>query len=289
MPPILLIVNGRASGVRRDPHLARRATEALRTAGADPELVVTDTPAELDAALGAAGGRRVVVTGGDGSIHAVANAGGGTAEIALLPAGRANNVARALGIPRALAEAAAVAVRGRPRAIDALRVVTPERRLYAVEGVSAGFQAAARERYRAPDSSDLTAGVRALVFTLARLPAFEARVRLDDRRLADGWLTQLFVTNLPLFGFGFRVDPLADPSDGRLGALALRAGSRTQAVRLLNATRRGAHLGRPGVTRGDGRTVEIAEPVPLVADAEPLGTTTATVAVVPGHLRVVIP
>lgn len=311
--PILLIVNGRASGVRRDPSLPERALAALRAAGAEPELEITSAPAELRAALAAAAGRRVVLAGGDGSLHAVANAvpalaaarepalvgaGGpsfpeatasGPPELALLPAGRANNVARALGIPFDLERAAAVAVRGRPRSLDALRVSTPDRELYAVEGVSAGFQAAARERYRAPDSSDLAAGVRALLATLARMPSFAADVRVDGRRLPDGWLTQLFVTNLPLFGFGFRVDPLADPGDGRLGAIVLRARSRLQAVRVLNATRKGAHLRRPGVRRTDGTVVEIRTAMPVVADAEPLGTTTARVAIAPGHLRLVVP
>lgn len=72
--PVLLVVNGRASGVRRDPSLPERTLAALRAAGADPELEITSTPADLRAALAAAAGRRVVLAGGDGSLHAVANA-----------------------------------------------------------------------------------------------------------------------------------------------------------------------------------------------------------------------
>ena len=66
-------------------------------------------------------------------------------ELALIPAGRANNIARALGIPTERADALAVAV-GAPRPLDALHVETPDSSLYAVEGVSAGFQ---RTRARA--------------------------------------------------------------------------------------------------------------------------------------------
>jgi diacylglycerol kinase family enzyme len=35
--------------------------------------------------------------------------------------------------------------------------------------------------------------------------------------------------------------------------------------------------------------VELERPVPLVADAQPLGITSATVAVAPGRLRMVVP
>ena len=87
---------------------------------------------------------------------------------ALLPAGRANNIARALGIPVDWAAAARLAVHGRPAAVDALHVATPRRTLFAVEGVSAGFHAAARHRYTGDNSADLTAGVRALAAELPR-------------------------------------------------------------------------------------------------------------------------
>ena len=58
--------------------------------------------------------RRVVLLGGDGSVHALANLAGHKPEVALLPAGRANNIAHSLGIPIALADAARVASKSPP-------------------------------------------------------------------------------------------------------------------------------------------------------------------------------
>jgi diacylglycerol kinase family enzyme len=55
------------------------------------------------------------------------------------------------------------------------------------------------------------------------------------------------------------------------------------------AAYRGHHLEHPGVRRISTTRAELTEPLPLVADAEPLGTTTATVSVVPGRLRVAAP
>ncbi len=66
----------------------------------------------------------------------------------------------------------------------------------------------------------------------------------------------------------------------------LEARGRTRLLRLLAAARRGRHIGRRGVMRVPARRVKLTEPLPLVADAVPLGNTTATVSVEPGRLRV---
>jgi diacylglycerol kinase family enzyme len=100
---------------------------------------------------------------------------------------------------------------------------------------------------------------------------------------------QLFLSNLPYFAYGFRVDPGADPSDGRLEAILFHARRRTTLLRLLLAAHGGRHVGRRGVEVRSARRVELTAPLPLVADAVPLGTTTATVAVEPARLHVAAP
>jgi diacylglycerol kinase (ATP) len=285
-----LVVNGRASGASDAGEVVARATNALRAAGARVRAHVTADERELADAVRAADGRRVVVAGGDGTVHALANL-----ELpvlpaaALLPAGRANNVARALGIPVDWAAAAELAVRGRPAAVDALRVVTPERTLYAVEGVSAGFHAAARHRYDGENSADIAAGVRALVAELGAYRQRPIALRIDGAPHFDGPAAQVFLSNLPFFGFGFHVDPMADPSDGRLEAVVLEAATRREVVRLLAAARDGRHLGRAGVTWTHAMRAHLDQPLPLVADAQPLGVTTAVTTVAPGRLRIVAP
>jgi diacylglycerol kinase (ATP) len=105
----------------------------------------------------------------------------------------------------------------------------------------------------------------------------------------DGLAAQVFLSNLPLFGFGFRVDPVADPSDGRLEAIVLEAATRRGVVGLLAAARAGRHLDRAGVSWRRGVRAQLEQPLPLVADAQPLGVTTAIVTVAAGHLRLVAP
>jgi diacylglycerol kinase family enzyme len=253
---------------------------------------LTNDEDELFEALRAAAAtrRRLVLVGGDGSLHAAANARlGRLPELALVPAGRANNIARAFGIPSDRPSALAIAARAPARPLDALRVRTPERTLYALEALSAGFHARARSGYDGENSADLRQGVRVLARAVRDYEPFDIRAVLDGAELGTRRGAQLFISNLPYFGFGFEVDPGADPADGRGEAILLEASGRAELLRVLGATYRGHHLGRPGIRRVSTRTAQLTVPLPLVADAVPLGTTTATVTVEPARLRLASP
>jgi diacylglycerol kinase (ATP) len=289
---LLLVVNGRASGVEEPGRIAAEMASILAELGASADAVVTSDEADLFEALrgAVATERRVVLVGGDGSLHSAANAPlRSLPELALVPAGRANNIARALRIPTDRAGALAVAASAPTRPVDALLVETPERSLYALEAVSAGFQAEARSGYEAENSADLWQGVGALARAVQAFTPYRVRARVDGSDLVTGGAAQLFLSNLPYFGFGFEVDPGADPADGRLEAILIEASSRGALLRSLAAAYRGHHIGRGGVRRISARRAELTEPLPLVADAVPLGTTTATVSVEPGRLRVAAP
>ena len=291
LPRLAFVLNGRASGVDDPDRLALDLASRAQELGAAARARVTFSEPELWEELSSAAenGERVVLVGGDGSLHAAANAPlGDLPELALIPAGRANNVARALGIPTERSSALGVAVEAGPRSLDALSVRTPDTSLYAIEGVSAGFHADARSRYDADNSADTRQGLSALIAALHEFKPYRLSAHLD-REQVDADVAQLFLSNLPYFGFGFHVAPGADPADGLLDAVVFRARRRTGLLRLLVAAYRGRHLGRPGVRRVPARRAEIAAPLPIVADAVPLGTTTATVTVERARLRVAAP
>jgi membrane protein DedA with SNARE-associated domain/diacylglycerol kinase family enzyme len=286
---LILVVNGRASGIEDPERMADELLAVLEELGADAESAVTYSEPQLWDVLRFAAefGWRVVLVGGDGTLHAAANAPlPRLPELALVPAGRANNIARALGIPTERLDALAVAANASARPLDALRVATPDRFIYALEAVSAGFQAEARADYQAENSADLRQGLRALGRAIWRYQPYAASVRVDEKAIRSTSAAQLFFSNLPFFGFGFKVAPGADPADGRLEAIVLEARGRARLLRLLAAARRGRHIGRRGVTRMPATRVKLSEPLPLVADAVPLGTTTATVSVESDRLRV---
>ena len=284
------IVNAHASGLGDPQRALAKIVALLEDAGSRARGTITSTPAELGAALERAAGRRALLAGGDGSLHAVANLGlDWLPELALLPAGRANNLAHALAVPTNWRPAIRLAVYGMARAVDGLSVTTPSRSLVAVEGVSAGFHAAARARYDGENSGNLSAGAGAFAREFVRFAPVELQLDVDGHLVHDGPVAQVFLSTAPYFAYGFRVDPIAKVDDGMLEAILLRARTRRETLSLMRLARGGRHLDHPGVDWYRGVEARISSAVPLAADAVPLGVTTATVRTLPGLLRVVRP
>lgn len=282
----IVAVNAHASGLR-DPEVVLDAILAATDgAGVDVTGAVTDGEADLHEAIEAARGGRLVLAGGDGSVHFALNAASGPIEIGLVPLGRANNIARSLGLPRDVPRAARVAVTAPATPVDVLRVETPERSLLGVEGVSAGLHAAARMRYESPDSGHLLEGVSAFAGALAAYEPWPLELQLDGMPAYGGDVAGVFLSNFPLFAYGFKIDPLADVADGRLAAVVLEADSRHRVARLVLSAYRGTLRGRRNVTIASAHEAVLATPVPMVCDSEVLGTTTAAVRIEQGLLKI---
>ena len=136
---LFVLVNGRASSTGEAGRWLADVRGMLGELGARVEARVTASEPELRDALQRAEGRRVVLVGGDGTLNAAVNAGVELREVALIPAGRANNVARALHIPLDPRSAARIAALAPARPLDLLRVEVGGKVRYAVEGLSAGL------------------------------------------------------------------------------------------------------------------------------------------------------
>ena len=286
---VIAVVNGTASGAGDPLALLDQVTAALRDAGAPVDGVVTRSEEELADVLAGADGRRVALVGGDGTLHSAVNQPVELPELAIVPAGRANNVARALGVPLDLRGAASVAAHALARPLDLMRVDTGSEREWVVEGVSAGLQADARSRYDGENSGDVRGGAHAFASALREYHPYEVALHADGAEAFEGQAAQVFLSNLPYFGFGFRVDPLAEPRDGLFEAIVLEADSRVDVARLMWSVYRGRHLGRRGVRVARAHEAVITGPVPLAGDGTPLGSGSATVSLEQGRVRVAAP
>jgi diacylglycerol kinase (ATP) len=287
-PHLLLVANGSASGF--DQAALDRVDRELRIRGASVERRMTANLDELRAVWDEADGRRVVLLGGDGSVHAAVNLPGARPELALIPAGRANNIARSTGIPLDPAAAAALAVEGTARPLDLIEASSRDARVLAVEGVSSGLHAIARAGYRAPNSADVRAGAH------AGLRAARSFAGLTASIMSDGVqdvvrIGQLFVANMPLFAFGLRVAPAARPDDGLLDVVTLDWRGPARLVPSLLRVRRGDHIGRPGVRTWRARRVRIstAGASPVIADTTNLGSGWVDLRLLRGELGLVTP
>jgi diacylglycerol kinase (ATP) len=286
---LLLVANANASGLGGSRAAVDDAASLLRGFGARVETRWTDSPAELDE-LVSEEERRVVLVGGDGTLHAVANVHGHKPEIALLPRGRANNIARALGVPLDLRSAARLAVQGIAHPLDGISVEAPELSLTALEGVSVGFHAQARARYHGVNSADTAAGAAAALNAFAHFEPISVALEIDGE-LEVRRLGQLFVVNFPFFGPRLPVARGADPGDGALEVVEIDAGGRSGLAVELARLRRGTHLGRHGARIRTASRVRIATggESPIVADTTVITRGPVELAVKPRTIRVVGP
>ena len=123
VPPVdpLLVITNSGAGTA-DQEALDLALAILRD-GASVEVAATSNPGELDGVLHRAGSRRIVVAGGDGSLHAVVSALHRRNELTgkvlgLLPLGTGNDFARSAGIPLDVEGAARLVLDGEVRPVD---------------------------------------------------------------------------------------------------------------------------------------------------------------------------
>jgi diacylglycerol kinase (ATP) len=227
----------------------------------------------------------LLVLGGDGTVHEIANGlplepeGGGPA-VGLLPGGTGNDLVRGLGLPADPVAAAGALAHASPRRLDLLDCGARR----AANGVNAGFAAAATERLsqRVKRALGPLAYIAGGVLAGVAPPSWPARVEVDGQ-VVDEPALAVVIGNGGSFGGGRRLLPEADPSDGLLDVLVVPAGhSKARLARGL-ARHRLDDLPR---LRGVAAKVETTMPCRL--DGEPAATP-PTISVLPGAWRVLVP
>jgi diacylglycerol kinase (ATP) len=213
---------------------------------------------------------RLVVAGGDGSLHQVLPAlAGSSTVLGIVPAGRGNDMAGCLGLPFRPEEALARALGPRVRALDA---GVAAGRLYAgIAGVGFDGEVATFVRTRRTVLRGRAVYPYAVIRTLA---AFRCpRLRLEhDGGVVEGPAVMVLAANLSTFGGGMRAAPAAEPDDGLLDLVLIREVPRWTLLRLLPLVYRGAHVHHAAVSVVRSRSAVLTSDRPLVphADGEPL-------------------
>ena len=178
------------------------------------------------------GVERLVVWGGDGTVRRCIDtivAEGAKIEVAIVPAGTANLLARSLDIPRDVGGAVDIAVNGVVRSIDV--GVVNDTAFVVMAGT--GFDALmirdtdTVSKHRFGPLSYVRAGVRNLGASGAR-----AKVDVDGERWFDGRATCVLVGNVGRILGGVKVFPDARIDDGLLDVGVLTARSRRDWLRV---------------------------------------------------------
>lgn len=239
-------------------------------------------------------GSRVVLVGGDGTVHRLLpELTARSLVLGLVPVGSGNDLAGALGLRgRAWDDALARALHGTVSRCDLGELSMGGAPLPFASSLAAGFDAAIARR--ATEGPQWLRGLpRYLWATLGELAALRRR---RVRAFADGALVHdgeaLFASclNTPSYGAGMPAVPGARVDDGWLDLLVAGRFGRVATLRMLPRLLAGRHLGHPEVRTAQfvQLRIECDVALPLAADGEPLAAAHEfSVRVLPGALRVV--
>jgi len=297
--PWFVIVNPAAG-----PSRARRRWPALRTAlerhGIPFTAALTAGPGhaqQLAVAAVTAGARRLLVVGGDGSLHEVLNGlwahDPGVLQhtvIAVAPCGSGNDWARTLDFPGDPTRFAARLAAGRTRRVDlGLATCRPpggstDHRCVFHNVAGAGIDAAVLRRTprRGPRALAYLTG---LALALPRFRAPEFRISTDRGTRSGRFFIALAALG-PDCGGGLRLAPGARPDDGLLDLVAIDALPLRRALARLPKLFNGRLAADPAVhgERSAAARIECDPPGEIQADGQLIGTTPLTVQVLPGAL-----
>jgi len=240
------------------------------------------------------GVERLLVWGGDGTvrrcIHTLLEAGADHVEVAVLPAGTANLLARNLGIPITFDGALDVALDGTPRPIDVGQMNGEH---FAVSGGSGFDGRLIRDVERSGHKSrwgrwaHLPAAWRNL-----RAPGAMADIEVDGRPWYRGPATLVLAANVGTSLGRLPIVPEARPDDGLLWLGVVRADTRLQWLRVLAAViARRTDRSRLGeVTSGQHIEVTLDRALPWQVDGgDRAPTTRFSYRIRPGAVRICRP
>jgi YegS/Rv2252/BmrU family lipid kinase len=232
----------------------------------------------------------VVIAGGDGSLNAAAPAliDSGL-PLGILPGGTANDLARTLGLPLDMVEAAKVIAAGRIRAIDVGEV--NGKPFFNV--ASLGMSASLADRLTRETKRRWGRLAYALTATEVLIEArrFGAVIRPDEGEEVAVRSLQIAVGNGRHYGGGMIVEETARIDDGRLDLYSLEFRDIWKLPFMAFAFRKGRHGLADDVRTmsGPGFEIRTREPMPVNADGEIVTKTPAVFRVRPGAIRVFVP
>lgn len=294
---VLLVVNPAS---RRGGRVQRAAAAALRDAGVECELLLTERPGAGAAAAAERHGDfdAVFTLGGDGTAMEIVGALAGTGRpVGILAGGTGNLIARTLGIPLPVRRAVRALLDGDVATVDLGRLggagLLPgaPRRFAFAAGV--GVDAVMIEE--TPPALKRRFGVMAYVLTAAR--AVLRRETFVVRATVDGTTHEREASAVMIANFGavlhdlITLGPGIRHDDGLLDLCIFSPGSMADAARVMWRLTRRNFAATPHLlyARGHRFRVETVPPRAAQADGELIGPTPFEVEVEPGAATLLVP
>jgi diacylglycerol kinase (ATP) len=269
----LLLTNagaGSADGERVD------AVVKILEAEGPVEAVLLGDATDLDQALDERAGRRLIVAGGDGTLHrtvaALHRRGELTdVELGLVPLGTGNDFARTAGVPLEPEAAANLLLTGTVQPVD---LVVDDAGDIAVNNVHLGVGAEASRRGAVLKERLGRVGYPLGMLRASVSPAFRLEVEIDGERVAmpNRPVLEVSIGNGATVGGGLPLNPGAEPTDGKLDVIVSYAAGPLRRISYGLDLLRARHPERGDVLRRSCDTVTVAgEPFYTSADGEVYG------------------
>ncbi len=268
--PVHVFLNPTAGRGRARQRLTR-LQEILLAADLEPVVHSSRSMGDIEESVRKSvdeGLERVVVAGGDGSIHEAVNGilrASRGATLGVIPTGTGNDFAKAADIPldwetatKLLADR--IHAGHTPRRLDVGRMNDR----YFANGAGIGLDAKvtmmARDfKWPIGDVVYLIAIFRAMLDSLST-PSMTIKA---DGFEYDGPLTLASVSNGPWIGGMFHIAPMANNADGQLELLIAKPVTRRRIMRLLPKLMNGTHVGESEILHAPVRAVSIRAEAPL--------------------------
>jgi YegS/Rv2252/BmrU family lipid kinase len=299
---ILLIANP-ASGQHRGERRLAQASERLASLGHTVTGTLTESAGHAThlAKSNAPDFEIIAALGGDGTVNEVANGlmavePGERPALATLPVGTGNDVALTYGLAHFESAIDALA-KGSTRTLDVIRVqlmrdgksVTRHALLFVAAGFAAEVIRKTGPRVKRIFGRRFSYSV-GLFRALASFRAPEFSVKWDGGE-QSGRMFQVCAGNTEFAAGGvMRISPGARPDDGLLNISLVDVLGRLQIVRRFPSILSGGYVEDERVDYFTGKRLEIdaVPPAELQADGDIIGTTPATVELLPGALQLVV-
>jgi YegS/Rv2252/BmrU family lipid kinase len=229
-----------------------------------------------------------VVVSGDGLLGAVGGAmAGSDAPLGLIPAGRGNDLARALAIPNEPEEAVAVLLAGKSRRIDVGEA--NGKRFLGIASV--GFDS---ECNRIANETHWLRGNLVYAYSMPRtlIGWRSARFTLavgEERKRISGYFVA--VANNSVYGGGMYIAPDAELDDGEFDVVSIGESSKLSFLLGLKDVVKGTHVEKDSVDvfRTSRLQIDASRPFPVYADGDHLTDLPVSLRVLPQSLSILVP
>ncbi|HEX6152567.1 MAG TPA: diacylglycerol kinase family protein [Solirubrobacterales bacterium] len=229
-----------------------------------------------------------VVVSGDGLLGAVGGAmAGSETPLGLIPGGRGNDLARALGIPSDPEDAVDVVLAGQSRTIDVGEA--NGKRFLGI--VSVGFDS---ECNRLANETHFIRGNWVYAYSMIRTligwkPARFTLAVGEERKRISGYFVD--VANNSVYGGGMYIAPEAELDDGEFDVVSIGEGGKLRFLLGLKDVLKGEHLGKEEVSvfRTSRLELDASRPFPVYADGDHLTDLPVSLRVLPRCLSILVP